>query len=90
MPHPSVKPIHTFILVAVFLMGWVYTEVTEKLARDEREQKGDARYKEFRHFHDAGKRFTAEEGKEIKSQIVELQDQLNELQGKQRWEPTGD
>ena len=64
-------------------MLWLYTEVSEYNERH-------AIYMEFKTFHDAGKRFTAEEGKEIKSQIVELQDQLNELQGKQRWEPTGD
>jgi ABC-type phosphate/phosphonate transport system permease subunit len=69
----------TTVLIIIFFVLWAATEV--------REMRTERKFQEqFQHFHDEGARFTADDGDVLRAQIRELEDQLMELQGEQRWE----
>ena len=54
------------VVIFTFFSVWIYTEVTEKLERD-------VIYAEFRNFHDAGGRFTADDGLSLADRICHLE-----------------
>ena len=67
MQWPSKKyPFINTLLIIAFLIMWLYTEVSEYNERH-------AIYMEFNPFHDAGERFTAEEGRTMYERLCALE-----------------
>ena len=72
--------LNTLILI-IFGLAWLYTEVEEQTECDVWQAKNVAVYKEFRAFHDAGGRFTAAQGDGLEARIKQLEQEIDELTG---------
>ena len=66
MSRPKVTPLHVFLLLTIFLGGWVWTEVQEYI---DRENFGVEVYE----FMNRGDRFTTEDGEVLKSRLEATQ-----------------
>jgi hypothetical protein len=62
----------TNVFIVIFFVLWAYTEIAELLERSKFQE-------QFKHFHDEGARFTADDGYELQIQILELEEELSEL-----------
>ena len=62
-----VRPLHTFLLLLLFWCAWLYTEICEKLERDEFNS-------EVHSFMYRGERFTSEDGRALEARIRALEE----------------
>ena len=69
IPRPRINT----VLIVLFLIMWLYTEVAEYNERH-------AIYMDFKSFHDKGKRFTAAEGDVLEARIEILEVELEDIQ----------
>jgi len=69
---PNFKPYHTLFLVFLFWCMWLYTEVAEYQDRAKHRTEVD-------NFMHRGDRFTADDGRQLRQDIVELEQRFNEL-----------
>ena len=72
MVEPKVRPIHVFALLLFFWCAWLYTEVAEYRDRTKHRAEVDA-------FMHRGDRFTADDGRQLRKDIVELEQRLDKL-----------
>ena len=73
----SIKPVHVFVLLALFWMAWLYTEVTEYFERDSFMQATRKTMSEFDAFMDRGERFTNEDGVRLEGRIKAIEEELH-------------
>lgn len=62
------RPRINTILIILFLLMWLWTEVSEY-------QERHTIYMEFKKFHDAGERFTKQDGDKLRQRVEALEDE---------------
>ena len=70
MPFLSKHPTLNTLILTVFALAWLYTEVTEYYERQDV-------YEQYRKFHDQGARFTAKRGDALESRVIVIEKRLN-------------
>ena len=63
----KIEPKHIFLLLAIFWSAWVWTEITEYIARDTFKHEVDA-------FMNRGDRFTKERGDELEARVKKIEE----------------
>ena len=74
----EVRPFHVFSLVGLFLILWIWTEVTEYFDREAYKREVNAFMKKTEPFMAKGDRFTSEEGADLEARIEALEEQIKE------------
>ena len=73
----EIKPKHVFILLTIFWITWLYTELSEFGKREEFQEDVIGFVNKSEKFINKGERFTSEEGEQLKRNVCLIAGKVN-------------